>query len=38
VITPHIAFTPKETRGLIIERLAENLKSYQDGGRLNRID
>ncbi len=38
VITPHIAFTPKETRALIIERLAENLKSYQDGGRLNRID
>ena len=38
VITPHIAFTPKETRAKIIELLAENLKSYQEGGRQNRID
>lgn len=38
VITPHIAFTPKETRALIIELLAENLKSYQKGGLLNRIE
>ena len=38
VITPHIAFTPRETRALIIERMAENLQSYLDGGRLNRID
>ena len=38
VITPHIAFTPKETRAKIIELMAENLKSYQEGGRLNRID
>ena len=38
VITPHIAFTPKETRALIIELLAKNLQSYQEGGQLNRID
>jgi len=38
VITPHIAFTPKKTRAMIIELLAENLKSYQEGGRQNRID
>ena len=38
IITPHVAFTPKETRALIIEKLAENLKSFQNGGRLNRID
>lgn len=38
VITPHIAFTPKETRKLIIDLLAENLKSFQEGGRINRID
>lgn len=38
VITPHIAFTPKETRKLIIDLLAENMKSFQEGGRINRID
>ncbi|MBR0457492.1 MAG: D-2-hydroxyacid dehydrogenase [Firmicutes bacterium] len=38
VITPHIAFTPRETRKLIIDLLAENLKSFQEGGRKNRID
>ena len=37
VITPHVAFTPKETREKIIELLAENLKSYQEGGSFNRI-
>lgn len=37
VITPHIAFTPKETREKIIELLAENLRSYLEGGRFNRI-
>ena len=38
VITPHIAFTPRETRKLIIDLMAENLKSFQEGGRKNRID
>ncbi len=38
VITPHIAFTPRETRKLIIDLLAENLKSFLEGGRTNRID
>ena len=37
VITPHIAFTPKETREKIIELLAENLRSFLDGGRFNRL-
>ena len=38
VITPHIAFTPRETRKLIIDLLADNLKSFLNGGRRNRID
>ena len=37
VITPHIAFTPIETREKIIDLLAENLRSFQEGGRFNRI-
>lgn len=37
VITPHVAFTPKETREKIIDILSENLRSYQKGGRFNRI-
>ena len=37
VITPHIAFTPIETRAKIIELLAENLNSFLEGGNLNRI-
>ena len=37
VITPHIAFTPKETREKIIELLAENLRSFLEGGRFNRL-
>ena len=37
VITPHIAFTPIETRAKIIELLAENLKSFLEGGNFNRI-
>lgn len=37
VITPHVAFTPKETREKIIELLAENLRSFLEGGRFNRL-
>ncbi len=37
VITPHIAFTPKETREKIIELLAANFKSFLDGGTDNRL-
>ena len=37
VITPHVAFTPKETREKIINMLAENLRSFLKGGTLNRI-
>ena len=37
VITPHIAFTPIETREKIIDLLAENLKSFLEGGTFNRI-
>ena len=37
IITPHIAFTPKETREKIIRILAENLRSYLDGTNLNRL-
>ena len=37
IITPHIAFTPKETREKIIRILAENLRSYLDGNNLNRL-
>lgn len=37
VITPHVAFTPKETREKIVELLAENLRSFLEGGRFNRL-
>ena len=36
-ITPHIGFSPLETRRIVIETCAENLKSFLKGGRLNRI-
>ena len=37
VITPHIAFTPKETREKIIDLLAANLRSFVEGGSDNRL-
>ena len=37
VITPHIAFTPKETRKKIIDLLAANLRSFIEGGSVNRL-
>lgn len=37
ILTPHIAWMPKETRQKVIDICAANLKSYLDGGRLNRI-
>lgn len=38
IITPHIAWVPKEMRQAVIDNLAENLKSWLDGGMLNRVD
>ena len=36
-LTPHIAWAPTETRIRLIDMAAENLKSFMEGGRLNRI-
>ena len=38
IITPHIAWVPKEMRQKVIDILAENLKAWLDGERLNRVD
>lgn len=38
IITPHIAWAPKEMRQLVIDRLAENLQAWLDGRMLNRVD
>ena len=37
IITPHIAFTPVEIRQRVIDVCCDNLKSYLDGGSMNRI-
>lgn len=37
IITPHIAWMPRETRETVIEVCAANLKSFTEGGNLNRI-
>lgn len=37
ILTPHIAWMPKETRQKVIDICAANLKSFLDGGTLNRI-
>lgn len=38
IITPHIAWSPKEMRQAVIDILAENLESWLTGGMKNRID
>ena len=37
ILTPHIAWMPQETRQKVIDICTANLKSFLDGGRLNRI-
>lgn len=37
VVTPHAAWLPRETRAHLINVCEENLKSWIDGGNLNRI-
>lgn len=36
-ITPHIAFTPIETRRIVVETCGANLESFINGGTLNRL-
>lgn len=38
IITPHIAWSPKEMRQAVIDILAENLESWLEGGTKNRVD
>ena len=38
IITPHMAWSPKEMRQAVIDVLAENLQSWLNGGRLNRVE
>ena len=38
IITPHIAWSPKEMRQAVIDILAENLGSWLTGGMKNRVD
>lgn len=37
-LTPHIAWTTKEARVVVIDTCAANLRSYINGERLNRVD
>jgi len=37
-ITPHIAWAAKDIRQRLIDACAANLKSFMDGGTLNRVD
>ena len=38
IITPHIAWAPKEMRQAVVDGLAANLESWLNGERLNRVD
>ena len=38
IITPHIAWSPKEMRQAVIDILAENLESWLAGGMKHRVD
>lgn len=38
VITPHNSWAPKEMRQMVIDVLEKNLRSWLDGGELNRLD
>lgn len=38
IITPHIAWSPKEMRQAVIDILADNLQSWLVGGTKNRVD
>lgn len=38
IITPHIAWMPRECRERVVDTCAANLKSFLDGGSLNRVD
>ena len=38
ILTPHMAWAPKEMRQAVIDGLADNLESWLDGRRLNRVD
>ena len=38
VLTPHIAWGPRETRARLLNTVVENLQAWLDGERLNRLD
>ena len=38
IITPHMAWSPKEMRQIVIDTLAENLQGWMEGRRINRVD
>lgn len=38
IITPHMAWSPKEMRQAVIDILADNLRGWLEGKRLNRVD
>ena len=37
LITPHMAWASRESRQLLVKKLEENLQSFLEGGRLNRV-